>query len=77
MALDAESKAAKIIADIKAKALAAMSDSSDEENNDFELKELEDSSDDDIDDSFLRSPKDDKAKSKAYVDLPKLLYFLH
>lgn len=67
VALDAESKAAKIIAEIKAKALAAMSDSSDEDNNDLELKELEDSSDDDFDDSFLRSPKDDKGKVNAYV----------
>lgn len=70
MALDAESKAAKMIAEIKAKALAAMSDSSDssdEDDNDLELKELEDSSDEDLDDSLFKSIKGDKDKGKAYV----------
>ncbi|KAI0949519.1 hypothetical protein AcW1_009108 [Taiwanofungus camphoratus] len=62
-ALDVESKTAKIIAEIRAKAFAAAPSSPEDEP--LEFKELDDSSSDDSDDGFFTSRKVDKGKGKA------------
>ncbi|EMD37357.1 hypothetical protein CERSUDRAFT_83132 [Gelatoporia subvermispora B] len=72
LALTTESKTAKIIADIKANAAAALPSSSEDEGP-RQLRDLSDSSDDDsFNGGFFASKKNDKGKGKAVASPRKL-----